>query len=99
MGWEVNVTSPPLYPRKTDSVFMIQKAGWTPGPVWTGAENRPRNGFQSPDHPACDVSIYRLSYPDLHLAPGQESVERYLQFSSITSCIDGDNFSFVNGSQ
>jgi len=40
-GWTVNATPGPLYPppRKRDLVTTVQKAGWAPGPVWTGAEN------------------------------------------------------------
>ena len=29
----------PLYLRERDVVPIVQKAGWAPGPVWTGAEN------------------------------------------------------------
>ena len=29
-----------------DQVFIVQEAGWVPGPVWTGAENlSPTQGF------------------------------------------------------
>ena len=33
-----------LYPGK-DPVTIVQKAGWAPGPVWTGAENLAPRGF------------------------------------------------------
>ena len=49
-------------PRK-DPVPIVQEAGWTPGPVWTGAENLAPTGIRSPDRPACSESLYRLSYP------------------------------------
>ena len=39
MGWVVNATPRPLYPRKRDPVHTIQEAGWAPGSVWKGAEN------------------------------------------------------------
>jgi len=39
MGWVVNATLRPLYPRKRDPVPIAQEAGWAPEPVWTGAEN------------------------------------------------------------
>jgi len=39
MGWVVNATTRPLYPRERDPVPIVQEAGWAPGPVWTGAEN------------------------------------------------------------
>jgi hypothetical protein len=28
---------------------IVQKAGWAPGPVWTGAENLVHTGIRSPD--------------------------------------------------
>jgi hypothetical protein len=39
MGWMVNTTFRPLYPRERDPVPIEQGAGWSPGSVWTGAEN------------------------------------------------------------
>ena len=44
---------------------IIQEAGWTSGPVWTGAENLapPPTGTRSPDRPALSESLYRLRYP------------------------------------
>ena len=35
-----------------DPVPIVQKAGWAPGPVWTGAENLVPTGIRSPDRPA-----------------------------------------------
>ena len=54
-----------LYPGK-DPVPIVQKAGWAPGPVWTGAENLAPTGFRSPGRPARSQSLYRLSYPAHH---------------------------------
>ena len=51
-----------LYPGK-DSVPIVQEAGWTPGPVWTGAENLAPTGIRFPDRPARSQSLYRLRYP------------------------------------
>jgi len=48
---------------------IVQKAGWAPGPVWTGAENLAPSGIQSPDRPARSQSLYRLRYP-AHLKEG-----------------------------
>jgi len=31
---------------------MVQKAGWTPGAVWNGAENLAPTGIRFPDRPA-----------------------------------------------
>jgi len=49
------------YPGK-DPVPIAQEAGWAPGPVWTGAENLASTGIRSPDRPARNQSLYRLSY-------------------------------------
>jgi hypothetical protein len=37
--WGVSVTPRPLFTTGKDLVPIVQKAGWAPGPVWTGAEN------------------------------------------------------------
>ena len=39
MGWVVNTTPQPLYPRERHPVPIVQEDGWSPGQVWTGAEN------------------------------------------------------------
>ena len=44
MGWVVNATPRPLY-HLEDSVTVLQDAGWTSGPVWTGAENAASTGI------------------------------------------------------
>jgi hypothetical protein len=46
-----------------DPVPIAQKAGWAPGPVWTGAENLAPTGIRSPNRPARSESLYRLRYP------------------------------------
>jgi hypothetical protein len=46
-----------------DPVPIVQKAGWTPGPVWTAAENLAPTGIGSPDRAARSESLCRLSYP------------------------------------
>jgi hypothetical protein len=38
-GWVVNATPWPLYSREEGPVSVVQKAGWIPDPVWTGARN------------------------------------------------------------
>jgi hypothetical protein len=35
-----------------EAVSIVKEAGWTPGPVWTGAENLAPTGIRSPDRPA-----------------------------------------------
>ena len=49
-------------PPEKDSVPIVQEARWTPGLVWTDAENLASTGIRSPDRPARSQSLYRLSY-------------------------------------
>jgi len=51
-----------LFTPGKDPVPLVLKTGWTPGPVWTGAENLAPTGIRSPDCPACSQSLYRLNY-------------------------------------
>ena len=51
----------PGYPRK-DPVPILQEAGWTTGPAWTGGESRPHRD-SIPERPARSQSLYRLTYP------------------------------------
>ena len=66
MGWVVNAKPRPLNPpvKETRHSFLKQ-AGFTPGPVWTGAESlphpHPRTRF--PDRPALGESLDLLRYP------------------------------------
>jgi hypothetical protein len=62
----VNARPPPLYPRERDPVPIVKKAGWAPGPAWTGAENLASTGIRSPDCLARSESLYRLMYPGQH---------------------------------
>ena len=58
--------APAALPPEKDPVSVVQEAGWTPGPVWTGAENLAPKGTRSPDRPARSEPLYRLCYPDSH---------------------------------
>jgi hypothetical protein len=62
-GRGVSVTPRPLFTPGKDPVPIVQEAGWSPGSVWTGAENLASTENGSPDRPACSQSLYRLSYP------------------------------------
>ena len=62
-----------------DPVRLVQEVGWTPGPVWTGAENLVPTGIRSPERPARSQSLYRLSYP-AHVA------ELAVHKSPVTDC-------------
>ena len=69
----------PLFTPGKDPVPIVQEAGWTPGPVWTDAENLASIGFRSPDRPSRSQSPHRLRYPAHKLTfasselPGTES--------------------------
>ena len=39
-------------PPGNEPVHTVQEAGWTPGPVWLGAEYFAPTGTRSPDRPA-----------------------------------------------
>jgi hypothetical protein len=60
----VNVTSRLLFTPGKHPVHIVWEAGWTLGPVWTGAENFALTGISSPDCPPLSESQYRLNYPD-----------------------------------
>ena len=61
-AWVVRTTPRPLYPQKT-AIPPVQETVWTPGPLWTGAENLAPTGIPTLDRLACNQSLYRLSYP------------------------------------
>ena len=45
-GW--SAPRPGSFTPGKDPVHIVQEAGWTPGPVWTGAENlAPPPGFEA----------------------------------------------------
>jgi hypothetical protein len=46
-----------------NTVPTLLEDGWTPRPVWTGAENLALTGNRSVDHPARSASLCRLRYP------------------------------------
>ena len=57
----------PIFNLGKDPVPIVQEAGWTPGPVWTFAEDLAPAGIRSPDRPARSQSLYRLRYPAHHI--------------------------------
>ena len=61
-GWVVSSTPRPHFTSGKGPVPILQEAGWTPGPVWTGEKSRPHRD-SIPDSPARSQSLYRLSYP------------------------------------
>jgi len=61
-GWVVSSTPRPHFTPGKDTVPILQKAGWAPGPVWTGGKSHPHRD-SIPDRPARSQSLYWLSYP------------------------------------
>jgi len=62
MGWVVNATFRPLYPRERDPVPIGRVAEWASWSVWTGAENLASSGIRFPDLPSHSKPLYRLNY-------------------------------------
>ena len=62
MGVDGQRHAPAAFSPRKGLVFIIQEAGWAPGPVWVGAENLAPIGIRSPDLPARSESLYRLRY-------------------------------------
>jgi hypothetical protein len=54
----------PLCPQKRDHVPILEEAGWTSEPLWTGAENLAPSELRTKNLPAPSESLYRL----LHFA-------------------------------
>jgi len=50
----------PLYHREKETLSIVQKVGWAPGPAWTGVENLSSTGILSSEHPGCSESLYCL---------------------------------------
>ena len=68
MGWVVNTTPRPLYPRERDPGI----GGWVgprAGLDECGIAPPPPTGIRSPDRPARSESLYRLRNPGLDMSP------------------------------
>ena len=63
MGWVVNTTPRPLYPREGLGTNCI--GGWVGQSAGLDGcgKSRPPNDIRSPDRPARSEPLYRLSYP------------------------------------
>ena len=86
-GCGVSVTLRPLFTPGKDAVPIVQEAGWTPGPVWTGAENLARHRESIPaDRPARSQSLYRLSYS----GPRKPHRDRIRMAVHTTSVVTGE---------
>ena len=87
-GWVVNATPQPFYPRERDPIPIVQEAGCTPGPVWTGAEYLTSLAFD-PRTVQPVVSCYSLlSYPGTRKTSvtGHKQGPQSDQLSSQQSC-------------
>jgi hypothetical protein len=65
-GGGVSVTPRPLLTPGIDPVPIVEKAGWAPVLVWTGAENLALTGIQSPDHPTRSSVAILTELPGPH---------------------------------
>ena len=61
MGWRGQQHAPAASTPEEDPLPILQEAGWTPGPVWTGGKSRP-HGIRSRTLQPVAQSLYRLSY-------------------------------------
>ena len=59
--WVVSSTPRPHFTTGKGPVPILEEAGWTQGPVWTGGTSRPHRD-SIPDHPSRSQTLYRLSY-------------------------------------
>jgi hypothetical protein len=85
-GWGVSVTSRLLFTPGKDPVPIVQEAGWSPGPAWTGAENLAPTGIRSPYRPARSQLLYRLSYPGPRWSRSQRRSLGVRKFIAIRIC-------------
>jgi hypothetical protein len=60
-GWVVHATPQPFYHQETDTIYIMEEAGWAPGPLWTGAENLTSTRIRSADCAACSDLVYWLT--------------------------------------
>jgi len=61
-GWGVSVTRRPLFIPGKHAVPVVQEAGWSPGLVWTGAENLAPTRIRFPGRPARSQLLCQLRY-------------------------------------
>jgi len=67
------------------AIPIVEEGGWTPGPVWTGAENLAPTGVGSPERPARSESLYRLSYHGPHFRHNKKA-----KCNAVVTFIQGD---------
>ena len=88
MGWVVNTTSRPLYPRKRSGTHCI--GGWVDPRAGLDrcGKSPPPTGIRSPGRPARSESLYRLRYPGppLHVPHINKSLSNVLHLYYILIC-------------
>ena len=77
----VNATPRLLYRRGEKKVPIEEEAGWARGTVWTGAENLAFTEIRSPDRPARNDALSRLSYlcSEVHTKHGKALYEQKVE--------------------
>jgi hypothetical protein len=69
-GWGPSVTPRPLSTPGKDPVPIVQEAGWTPGPVWTGEKNLAhQDSIPGPSSPQIVAIPTELLGPPLSRSP------------------------------
>ena len=71
-GWGVSVMPRPLFTPEKVPVPIIQKAGWSPRPIWTGAEK-----LASPRFDPRTVQPVASRYTDYAIRPTNETNRKY----------------------
>ena len=84
-GWVISSTPRPHFTLGKDLVPVLHKAGWAPGPVWTGGKSRP-NRDSIPDRPARNSIAILTELPDplwetINFWKGLGSVELFIMNS------------------
>ena len=88
LDWIVCSTPHPgCFTSGEDTRYIIQEAGWAPGPVWAGAENFTPTGVRSSDRLAGSELLYRLSYSDTYLITLNINYEFGLVLCSVGSLV------------
>ena len=93
MGWVVNATPWPLYPRGKTRYPLYKRRGGPQGRSGRVLKISPPTGIRSPDCPVCSESLYRLPYPRPHHCA--QYIKNYLvslHFFFRAACA---NFSFL----
>ena len=63
MEWVINAEPRSLYRWDSDSLPILQEAGWAPWQARKGAKKFGSHRVLTPNHLSRDDSLYRLSYP------------------------------------